>query len=140
MLRNQLSVLVGPSGVGKSSLLNKLDANLQLKVGTLSDVERGRHTTTTAALVKWAFGGHIVDTPGMRQFDIAEMESDELEAYFKEFRDRVRGCRFPDCTHIHEVGCAIRAAVEADEIFVERYESYVKIFEECKEKERTRYS
>lgn len=140
ILRERTSVLVGPSGVGKSSLLNALDPNLRLKIGTLSDLERGRHTTTTASLLKWAFGGYVVDTPGMRQFDLVAIDSDELEAYFIEFCDLVRECRFPDCSHINEEGCAIRAAVETGKIQAERYESYVRLFEECREKERNRYS
>lgn len=139
ILRDQTSVLVGPSGVGKSSLLNALDPALKLKVGTLSDLSRGRHTTTTASLVRWAFGGYVVDTPGMRQFDIAEIDSDELEAYFIEFRGLIGGCRFPDCSHIDETDCTIREAMERGEIFPERYDSYIRIFEECREKERNRY-
>lgn len=137
-LSARTSVLVGPSGVGKSSLLNVLDPDLKLKVGDLSDLQRGRHTTTTASLLRWRFGGFVVDTPGTRQFDMARLTSGEVEAYFKEFVDRVSGCRYPNCSHTHETGCAIKTAVEAGEITDERYDSYVKIYEECREKERTR--
>lgn len=135
-LSNHTSVLVGPSGAGKSSLLNALDDSLQLKVGDLSDLQRGRHTTTTASLLRWRFGGYIVDTPGTRQFDLTEIESTEVEAYFKEFVDRIANCRFPNCSHTHEVGCAIKTAVENEEISADRYDSYVKIYEERREKER----
>ncbi|HPF38578.1 MAG TPA: ribosome small subunit-dependent GTPase A [Phycisphaerae bacterium] len=138
MLTEKTSVLVGPSGVGKSSLLNRLDPNLQLKVSDLSDLQRGRHTTTTASLLRWRFGGFVVDTPGTRQFDMARLTSEEVEAYFREFVDRIPDCRFPDCSHTHETKCAVKAAVDADEITPERYESYVKIYEECREKERQR--
>lgn len=135
-LSNRTSVLVGPSGAGKSSLLNALDSSLRLKVGDLSDLQRGRHTTTTASLLRWQFGGYVVDTPGTRQFDLAGIEAGEVEAYFKEFIPHIGGCRFPDCSHTHEIDCAIHAAVEAGGISAERYESYVKIYEECREKER----
>lgn len=138
-LRDRTSVLVGPSGAGKSSLLNALDSNLQLAVGSLSDLQRGRHTTTTAALLKWAFGGYVVDTPGMRQFDLAEMEPSAIEAYFKEFVELVPQCAFPDCSHRHESGCAVIAAVEDGRVSAERYDSYRKMYEECEEKRRTRY-
>ncbi len=138
-IRDRTSVLVGPSGAGKSSLLNALDSNLRLAVGSLSDLQRGRHTTTTATLLKWAFGGYVVDTPGMRQFDLAEMQPSEIEAYFKEFVELVPHCAFPDCSHRHEAGCAVIAAVEAGSVSPERYESFCKMYEECEEKRRTKY-
>lgn len=134
MLAGQTSVLVGPSGVGKSCLLNALDPGLSLKVGALSDLQRGRHTTTTTRLLRWAFGGFVVDTPGMRQFDPADVAPEELEAYFTEFVDRVASCKFADCSHTHEIGCAVKEAVEAGEVLCERYDSYCKMYEECAEK------
>lgn len=134
MLAGQTSVLVGPSGVGKSCLLNALDPGLSLKVGALSDLQRGRHTTTTTRLLRWAFGGFVVDTPGMRQFDPADVAPEELEAYFTEFVDRVASCKFADCSHTHEIGCAVKEAVEAGEVLGERYDSYCKMYEECAEK------
>lgn len=135
-LRDQTSVLVGPSGVGKSSLLNALDPALSLRVGSLTDLKRGRHTTTTASLLKWSFGGFVVDTPGMRQFDPAAVESTELEAYFVEFADLIQDCRFPDCSHTHEQDCAIKTAITAGAVSQERYESYCKMYQECRERER----
>jgi ribosome biogenesis GTPase len=138
-LTNQTSVLVGPSGVGKSSILNALDPDLQLAVGTLSDLQRGRHTTTTARLLKWAFGGYVVDTPGIRQYDLAEVEPEELEAYFVEFVDLIPSCRFEDCSHTHETDCAVKSAVEAGQITPERYESYCRIYQERIEKKRQMY-
>ncbi|MFQ5500961.1 MAG: ribosome small subunit-dependent GTPase A [Phycisphaerae bacterium] len=138
-LRDKTSVLVGPSGSGKSSILNALDETLTLRVGSLTDLQRGRHTTTTASLLRWAFGGHVVDTPGMRQFDLTEIEPDELEAYFLEFVDLVADCRFPDCSHTHESDCAIKTAVESGGISYERYDSYCKMYEECREKQDEQY-
>jgi len=139
VLGDQTSVLAGPSGAGKSSLLNELDPSLNLKTGTLSDLQRGRHTTTTARLLKLSFGGYVVDTPGLRQFDLAELEPQELEAYFKEFGDLIPRCRFKSCTHVHETDCAIRAAVESGDIAPERHESYCRMYEECVEKRREKY-
>jgi ribosome biogenesis GTPase len=130
-LRDQTSVLVGPSGVGKSSLINALAPEMNLKVGTITDLERGKHTTTTARLLRWPFGGYVVDTPGMRQFELPGVEAPELEAYFAEFVDLIRDCKFPDCSHMHEAGCAVQAALAEGRITPERYESYCKMYEEC---------
>lgn len=131
MLSGQTSAFVGPSGVGKSSLINAIDPSFDLKVGTLTDLSRGKHTTTTARLLKWSFGGYVVDTPGVRQFDPAAVNKEELEAYFIEMRDLVRNCKYPNCSHRHETSCAIREAVDAGRISIERYDSYCKMYEEC---------
>lgn len=129
-IRDKTSVFVGPSGVGKSSIINALAPDMRLKVGTVSDVERGRHTTTMARLLKWPFGGYVVDTPGMRQFELAGVEAGELEAYFTEFVELLSDCKFKDCTHTHETGCAVKEAVEDGRITPERYDSYCKMIEE----------
>jgi ribosome biogenesis GTPase len=131
VLRDQTSVLVGPSGVGKSSLINALAPELNLRIGSLTDLERGKHTTTTARLLRWPFGGYVVDTPGMRQFELPRVDAEELEAYFAEFVDLIRDCKFPGCSHVHEAGCAIRAAVEDGRITNQRYDSYCKMHAEC---------
>lgn len=134
LLTGQTSAIVGPSGVGKSSLINAIEPGFALKVGDLTDLRRGKHTTTTARLLKWDFGGYVVDTPGVRQFDPAAVERQELEAYFIEFRDLVARCRFPSCSHTHEIDCAVRAAVDTGDVGIERYESYCKMYEECAER------
>lgn len=130
------SCFVGPSGVGKSSLLNAMHPGFDLKTGVLSGLQRGRHTTTTARLLRWPFGGYVVDTPGIRQFDLVEIPSTELEAYFKEFIDLIPDCGFPDCSHTHEDNCAVIAAVESGDIHEARHKSYCRMREECVEKER----
>lgn len=134
VIAGQTSAFVGPSGVGKSSLLNAIEPGFDLRVGTLTDLRRGKHTTTTARLLKWSFGGYVVDTPGVRQFDPASVGKEELEAYFIEFRDLVSQCKFPDCSHRHEGQCAVRTAVDDGRITLERYESYCKMYEECAER------
>lgn len=131
VLAGATSAVVGISGVGKSSLLNAIEPGFALKIGTMTDMARGKHTTTTARLLSWSFGGHVVDTPGVRQFDFADVGKEELEAYFIEFRDLIARCRFPNCSHTHEASCAIREAVDAGTITQERYDSYCKMYEEA---------
>lgn len=130
-LHDKTSVFVGPSGAGKSSLINALAPGMNLKIGTLTELQRGKHTTTTARLLRWPFGGYVVDTPGTRQFELPGVDAEELEAYFAEFVPLIQDCRFKNCTHTHEVGCAIRAAVEEGHIAHERYDSYCKMRAEC---------
>lgn len=140
VLAGKTSVIAGMSGVGKSSLLNAMEPGLRLRIGDISDTTgRGRHTTTTAELLRLSFGGYVVDTPGIRQFELAHIASSELEAYFIEFVERVPRCRIPGCTHLHEPGCAIIAATEAEEIDSERYASYVKMMTERLGAEKGRY-
>jgi ribosome biogenesis GTPase len=133
-LKDSTLALVGPSGVGKSSILNALEPGLGLKIGTLTDQQRGKHTTTTARLIRWSLGGFVVDTPGLRQFEPADLEAGDLEAYFIEFAPLVGSCRYPNCSHRHEEGCAIREAVVQGGVSPERYDSYCKMYEECAEK------
>ena len=102
----------GQSGVGKSSLLNAMQPELALAVKTVSEVnQKGRHTTTYAQLIKLDFGGWVVDTPGVRQLQLWDVRPEEVEGYFPEFRPFVPLCGFPDCTHTHEAGCAVKDAV-----------------------------
>jgi len=132
LLRGKESGLAGQSGVGKSSLLNAVQPGLSLRVGSVADQsEKGRHTTTTAELLRLDIGGYVVDTPGIRSFDLSPIPSGELEAYFVEFVDRVCRCKFPDCTHTHEIQCAIKDAVESGDIHPDRYESYLSLFQEA---------
>lgn len=122
------SVVSGQSGVGKSSLLNAVEPGLDLRVQAVSEeTQKGRHTTTTAELIPLPFGGYVVDTPGIRQFQLWDVIPEEVAGFFRELRPYVSRCRFPDCTHTHEENCAVKDAVADGWIDTRRYESYVQI-------------
>lgn len=130
LLKDRQSVFSGQSGVGKSSLLNAIQPGLELHVRTVSDVnQKGRHTTTTAQLLRLDQGGWVVDTPGIRQFDLWNILPEEVEGFFAEFRPLVPLCAFPDCTHTHELRCAVKQAVADRRISERRYLSYLGIFD-----------
>jgi ribosome biogenesis GTPase len=119
------SALAGQSGVGKSSLLNAIEQGLELKVRTVSvDSQKGRHTTTVARLVPLSSGGFVVDTPGIRQFELWNVIPEEVAGFYRDVRPFVSQCRYPDCTHTHETECAVKDAVADDLIDARRYESY----------------
>lgn len=129
LLRGRESVVSGQSGVGKSSLLNAIEPGLSLRVSKVSEeTQKGRHTTTTAHLIPLGFGGYVVDTPGIRQFQLWDVIPEELSGYFRDIRPYVSHCRFPDCTHTHETDCAVKDAVADGRIDTRRYESYQHIF------------
>ncbi len=119
----------GQSGVGKSSLLNKIQPGLNLRVGEVSGwTSKGKHTTTNAELIRLESGGYVVDTPGLRQFELWGVEPAEIEGYFIEFRPYIPLCKFPDCSHTHETDCAVKDAVRSGQIHMGRYESYLKLY------------
>jgi ribosome biogenesis GTPase len=123
------TVFAGQSGVGKSSLLNAIQPDLGLRVREVSETtQKGRHTTTTAELIRLDFGGWVVDTPGIRQFQLWDIHPQELEGFFPEFRPFVPLCTYPDCTHTHEDRCAIKEAVIRRQISDQRYTSYLGMF------------
>ena len=131
-LRNLLSgretAVTGQSGVGKSSLLNAIEPGLDLRVQSVSgETQKGRHTTTTSELIPLSVGGFVVDTPGIRQFQLWDVIPEEVAGYFREIRPYVSHCRYPDCTHTHEEPCAVKDAVADGYIDVRRYESYLQI-------------
>jgi ribosome biogenesis GTPase len=129
LLADRESVMVGQSGVGKSSMLNAVDADLELRVASVStDTQKGRHTTTTARLLPLSFGGYVVDTPGIRQFQLWDVIPEEVAGFYRDLRPYVNRCRFPDCTHTHEADCAIKDAVADGRLDVRRYESYCQLF------------
>jgi len=120
------SVLTGPSGVGKSSLLNAVQPGLGLRIGEISQaVGKGKHTTVSSRLIRLECGGYVADTPGLREVGMWGVEPHELEQCFPEFRPLLGHCRFDDCSHTHEPDCAIREAVAAGAVASARYESYV---------------
>ena len=125
-LEKGIHVFIGPSGVGKSTLLNTIIPDSDLKTGEISESTlKGKHTTTYAELIRIPNGGYIGDTPGLREFGLFAIDPAELSHYFIEFREHMNDCKFPNCSHDHEPGCRIKELVEADELPVERYESYI---------------
>lgn len=135
-LLGRISVVSGPSGVGKSSLLNALFPGLGLRVAEISEsVNKGRHTTVGAFLhpIPAVAGGAVVDTPGLREIGMWELPVQELDRCFPEFRDLRESCRFSDCSHVAEPACAVRQAVEKQSVSRARYESYLKLRSEIEE-------
>jgi ribosome biogenesis GTPase len=129
LLHGRQTVFSGQSGVGKSSLLNAIQPELGLRVREVSEsTQKGKHTTTTAELIKLEFGGYVVDTPGIRQFQLWDLMAEEIEGFFPEMRPFVALCGFPDCTHTHEERCAVKRAMERRLIRLSRYESYLGMF------------
>ncbi len=125
VLKDKESVVAGQSGVGKSSLLNAVDANLELRVRAVSEEnQKGRHTTTAAHLLPLTFGGYVVDTPGIRQFQLWDVIPEEVSGFFRDLRPYASLCRFPNCTHTHEDGCAVKDAVADGKLDARRYESF----------------
>ncbi|MGD2155017.1 MAG: ribosome small subunit-dependent GTPase A [Gemmatimonadales bacterium] len=134
-LADHITLFVGPSGAGKSSLLNALQPGLGLRVGEISEaIERGRHTTVAAALHRLDAGGYVVDTPGLGNVKFWEVGTHELAWGFPEFRPYLGDCKFQDCSHVHEPGCAVIGALEAGELSSWRYGSYVKFLREGSER------
>ena len=135
LLKDKVTLLSGHSGVGKSSFINSILPNLLLKTQDVSGWSgKGLHTTTFAEMFDLPFGGKIIDTPGMREFALMDISAQELSHYFPEMRALINDCRFNNCMHIEEPGCAVKEAVEAGEIAAKRYISYLNILESIEEK------
>jgi ribosome biogenesis GTPase len=135
LVSDKVSLVFGPSGAGKSSLLNALAPELELPVGDVSGKTRkGRHTTSFARL--WQVGeGYVIDTPGIRELGLWEFHPSDVSGFFVEMQALRDNCRFPNCTHDHEPGCAIRAAVQEGVIHKERYQSYLRILQSLSEQQ-----
>ena len=136
-LNNSVVVFAGPSGVGKSSLLNEIDPNFKLQTGEVSDkIKRGKHTTRHAELLKLECGGIVADTPGFSSLTLDDIAENELKEYFIEF-DEVDTCKFGNkCIHENEPGCGVKEAVEAGEISKIRYDSYIQLLNEIRQGKR----
>ncbi len=130
-IKDKQVMISGHSGVGKSTLINSLDPGLDLKTGEISRVHlQGQHTTTFAEMHALQSGGFIIDTPGIRAFGIVELDKPVISHYFPEMRALLNACRFNNCLHLKEPGCAVKAAVESGEIYESRYQTYVQLMEE----------
>ncbi len=128
LLKGKISAFVGPSGTGKSSLLNAIQPGLGLQVRAVSQAtSKGRHTTQVRELFPLDIGGYVADTPGIRSLALWDTEPEELDAYFVEMRELVSGCKFSDCTHTHEPGCAVREALATGSVSSQRYQSYLRL-------------
>lgn len=139
-LRNKITVFAGNSGVGKSTTINTLFKNDITEEGEISAKnKRGKNTTTDVKLYELEENTYIADTPGFSTFEITEIESKELDKYFKEFKKEIENCEYIGCTHIKEEKCGIKEAIEQGKISKERYERYCKIYQELKEKEARRW-
>ena len=140
-MSNNVTVLTGASGVGKSSILNAIDSSFNLKVGDVSEkIQRGRHTTRVSELIPFA-DGFIVDTPGFSAVDLVEvgLDSETLADCFKEFAKFTADCKFTGCSHSHEPNCAVKAAVEDGKILKERYSAYISMLNEINERKKPKY-
>lgn len=128
-LRNKTTLIAGHSGVGKSTLINQLIPSAELRTGDISAwSEKGKHTTTFAEMLELPEGGFIIDTPGIQEFGVVDIEPQELGHFFPEFRERLNQCKYHNCKHINEPGCAVLEAVENEEIAPSRYQSYLSIY------------
>src|SRR5690554_4602622 len=127
--RNKTTLISGHSGVGKSTLINALVPDLNLRTGDISSwSDKGKHTTTFAEMVDLPFGGQLIDTPGIQEFGIIDIEPRELSHYFPEMRALIQHCKFNDCRHLNEPGCTVLDALGTGRIAPERYESYLSIY------------
>ena len=137
LLRGKMTAIAGPSGVGKSSLINRLQSGVRMETGSISrKIERGKHTTRHSELIVLEEGSYIMDTPGFSSLYVGDMKKEELKYCFPEFSVYEGKCRFNGCSHIHEPGCAVREAVEEGKIHRIRYEDYAFMYRELQERKR----
>ena len=137
VLKGKTSTVAGPSGVGKSSLINKLQSEVNMETGSISEkIERGKHTTRHTEFIPMGEDTFIMDTPGFSSLAVFDMEKEELEQFYPEFDEYRDACRFHGCSHTHEPGCGVKDAIEEGKISKGRYENYKLIYEELKNKKK----
>lgn len=137
ILKGKMTVIAGPSGVGKSSLTNRLQQDITMETGEISKkLKRGRHTTRHSQIIPAGTGTYLMDTPGFSSLYLADMDAQELKNYFREFHEYEGQCRFQGCVHIHEPGCAVKDALDNHKLSRLRYDDYLLLYEELKEKRR----
>lgn len=137
ILKGKTSTVAGPSGVGKSSLINQLQSGISMETGSISEkIERGKHTTRHTEFIPIGDDTFIMDTPGFSSLAVFDMEKEELEQFYPEFDEYRNTCRFNGCSHTHEPGCSVKEAIEEKKISRERYENYKLIYEELKNRKK----
>ena len=141
VLKGKTSTVAGPSGVGKSSIINLLQSDIQMETGTISEkIERGKHTTRHSELISIAEDTYIFDTPGFSSLYVTDMEKEDLKTYFPEFAPYEDECKFLGCVHVNEPVCGVKEALKEGKISQSRYDNYKLIYEELKENEKRKYS
>lgn len=139
-LKDRITVFAGPSGVGKSTLINTIEQGLMLETGHVSEkIKRGKHTTRHVELIPLTGGGFVLDTPGFTSLQLEGIEADDLQYYFPEFKPYLGACKFRGCTHIHEPNCKIREALEQGDIIEERYKTYCTFYNQLLKEAKRRY-
>ena len=129
-LKDKVTLIFGHSGVGKSTFLNAIQPDLELKTGVISDVHsKGKHTTTFAEMFELEEGGYVIDTPGVKEFGLVNMEPSEISHFFPDIFEISEDCKFGNCMHVNEPGCTVKQAVEAGTISESRYTSYLSILQ-----------
>ncbi|MGE5613405.1 MAG: ribosome small subunit-dependent GTPase A [Bacillota bacterium] len=140
VLTGHISVFAGQSGVGKSTLLNRILNTMVMETGEISrKIERGRHTTRHAELISLADGGFVADTPGFSLFELSDVTYEELQYYYPEFREHIEKCRYAGCSHISEPGCSVKTAVDNKQASSERYARYTELYSILKQKDEMKY-
>ncbi len=136
-LKGKTTTVAGPSGVGKSTLINRLQSGTRMETGSISTkIERGKHTTRHSQLIPISEDTYILDTPGFSALSIFDMEKEELEAYYAEFQPLTAGCKFTGCSHIHEPVCGVKEGLKTGQVSAERYENYKLIYQELAQKRK----
>ena len=138
-LRDHISVFAGQSGVGKSTLLNRIMDTVVMETGSVSQIGRGRHTTRHAELIELPEGGYLVDTPGFSSYELSGICYDQLQYLYPEFEEHIPKCSFTDCSHVNEMGCAVRKAVDEGSIEEGRYIRYAELYKVLKQEDAAKY-